>query len=270
MNPYSESQKPEFCPVKNTDTIVIFIHGIVEGPAQFKDLMKLTIQHGYSAVSLLLPGHGGTGKDFARSSGDQWIDYTRTQINLYKQQYDKIILVGHSMRTLLSFIAYAENPGQITGIVAIDSPLHVSVKWLAIKNNLKIGFSKKISENDPAQALLHASSVAPCSLFTYLTWAPRIIDLFRLMKQTRELLHCVAVPTLVIHADKDELVSSSSVRVFQRTISTKYLQLIRLPESTHFVYGEEDLKTCHKAYCDFLNSRSTACSLSIPPQKKTV
>ena len=41
MNPYSESQKPEFCPVKNTDTIVIFIHGIVEGPAQFKDLMKL-------------------------------------------------------------------------------------------------------------------------------------------------------------------------------------------------------------------------------------
>ena len=56
MNPYSESQKPEFCPVKNTDTIVIFIHGIVEGPAQFKDLMKLTIQHGYSAVSLLLPG----------------------------------------------------------------------------------------------------------------------------------------------------------------------------------------------------------------------
>ena len=67
MNPYSESQKPEFCPVKNTNTIVIFIHGIVEGPAQFKDLMKLTIQHGYSAVSLLLPGHGGTGKDFARS-----------------------------------------------------------------------------------------------------------------------------------------------------------------------------------------------------------
>ena len=64
------------------------------------------------------------------------------------------------MGTLLSFIAYAENPGQITGIVAIDSPLHVSVKWLAIKNNLKIGFSKKISENDPAQALLHASSVS--------------------------------------------------------------------------------------------------------------
>lgn len=72
MNPYSESQKPEFCPVKNTDTIVIFIHGIVEGPAQFKDLMKLTIQHGYSAVSLLLPGHGGTGKDLpvvAETSG---------------------------------------------------------------------------------------------------------------------------------------------------------------------------------------------------------
>ena len=41
MNPYSESQKPEFCPVKNTDTIVIFIHGIVEGPAQFKDLIRL-------------------------------------------------------------------------------------------------------------------------------------------------------------------------------------------------------------------------------------
>ena len=56
MNPYSESQKPEFCPVKNTDTIVIFIHGIVEGPAQFKDLMKIfcgyrTLEYSYAGTA---------------------------------------------------------------------------------------------------------------------------------------------------------------------------------------------------------------------------
>lgn len=252
MTPHPHSQKPLYIPVKGADTVVIFIHGIVEGPAQFKDLMELTVQFGYSAVSLLLPGHGGTGKDFARSSGNQWLKHTHEQVEFYRKQYKSIILTGHSMGTLLSFITYAENSRQIIRIIAIDSPLYVKVKWTAIKNNLKIGFSRKIAEDDPAQALLHASSVAPCSLLTYITWAPRIIDLFRLMKQTRKLLHHVTVPTLVIHADKDELVSSASIRVFKREIPKKHLRLIHLPESTHFIYGKADLQAVHNAFCEFL------------------
>ena len=247
------NHQPRYYKKEGADTILIFIHGIVEGPDQFIDLMELSLKLGFSVASLLLPGHGGTGKDFAQSNKTQWINHVNTKIEFYKKNYKRVILCGHSMGVLLSFIHYVQYPDKVTCIIAIDSPLHVWVKKRAIKNNLKIGLSLKLDENDPAQALLRASSVAPCPLFTYIMWIPRILDLFRLMKTTRNILHKVTIPTLVIHANKDELVSISSLKVFKKAIPTTYLQIVRLPESTHFEYKGQDLATLHNVFTQFLH-----------------
>jgi len=158
------------------------------------------------------------------------------------------------MGSLLSFLTYMESPEQIIGIVAIDTPLYVRVKGRALRNNLKVGFCKEIPESDPAHALLEASSVAPCSILTYLSWVPRMIDLFCLMKKTREVLPQVSIPTLVFHADDDELVSASSVKCFERTIPEKYLQLVHLKESTHFFYGNADWDLLYYTFSHFLQS----------------
>lgn len=49
----------------NSDTIVIFIHGILESPAQFKPLANIVLSKGYAISAILLDGHGKNGKDFA-------------------------------------------------------------------------------------------------------------------------------------------------------------------------------------------------------------
>lgn len=247
-------QRPCYYPQDGATTIVVFIHGIVEGPDQFLELMKQTSELGFAAVSLLLPGHGGTGEEFAHSSGRQWLEHVYAEIARYKQIYKSVILVGHSMGSLLSFLTYAESPEQIIGIVAIDTPLYVRVKGRTLRNNLKVGFCKEIPETDPAHALLEASSVAPCSILTYVSWAPRMIDLFYLMKKTRGALPRVSIPTLVFHADDDELVSASSVKCFERTIPKEYLQLVHLKESTHFFYGSADRDLLHYTFSCFLQS----------------
>lgn len=249
-------QQSQYIPIEGARSIVIFIHGIVEGPNQFTHLMGIGNSVGYSVASLLLPGHGGSSKEFARTNKREWLEYVRNQINQYRKKYQNIILVGHSMGTLLSFLTYVENPKQIVGIVAIDSPLYVHMKWQAIRNNLKVGFCKKIPENDPANALLQATSVAPCSVFRYITWLPRIIDLFLLMAHTRKILDKIKIPTLVIHADRDELVSTSSVQVFERKLPETYRTIVRLSHSTHFVYAEEDLKMLHTLFINFLENIS--------------
>ena len=45
---------------KDTDTIVIFIHGFLGSPHQFIDLADFVSHMGYACGALLLPGHGGT------------------------------------------------------------------------------------------------------------------------------------------------------------------------------------------------------------------
>ena len=125
VNEQMERQQPCYYPREGASTIVVFIHGIVEGPDQFSELMKRSFELGFAAVSLLLPGHGGTGEEFARSSRQQWLEHVNAEIAHYKKNYNSIILVGHSMGSLLSFLTYTESPEQIIGIVAIDTPLYV-------------------------------------------------------------------------------------------------------------------------------------------------
>ena len=53
------------------------------------------------------------------------------------------------MGTLLSFLAYAERPQNIVGIVAIASPLVVRVRRRAVRNLLRAGLSRQLSPDDP-------------------------------------------------------------------------------------------------------------------------
>ena len=71
MNIKKYSQAPFLYENKESNTMVIFIHGILEGPKQFKK--------------------------FANSSMKKWINSVEKEILKYKDKYENIILVGHSM-----------------------------------------------------------------------------------------------------------------------------------------------------------------------------
>lgn len=245
-------QEARYRKKEGASCIIIFIHGIAEGPAQFNELFEISFESGYSVATLLLPGHGGSGKEFAGSSRQLWIGYVISQIAFYRKYYSEIILVGHSMGALLALLAYKDDPSKIKSIVTLNTPLFVSVKPMAIRSNLKIGLCKNLKEGDPAMAVLRASSIEPCSVITYIKWLPRIFDLFKIIKQVRKLLYNIDIPIMVVHADKDELVSSRSVRLFEKELPSNLLKVVHLPESTHFVSGKEDLLFLHKKYIDFI------------------
>ena len=248
-------QQPRYMPVESDGRLAVFIHGITEGPDQFAPLMAEANAAGYSAVSLLLPGHGGSATDFARTNEQEWTAYVRTRLEQARERYGHIVLVGHSMGTLLSFLAYAERPQNIVGIVAIASPLVVRVRRRAVRNLLRAGLGRQLSPDDPAASVAQASSVAQGPALGYVAWLPRLADLFRLIARTRKVLKEVSVPTLVVHADGDELVGAASLRIFRRKVPARYLDIARLPHSTHFTYDETDRLTLHRLFRDFLAAR---------------
>ena len=233
--------------------IVIFIHGIVESPAPFAEQMDIAYNCSMSVASMILPGHGGTTMDFARSSGKEWLEYAQNKIANYRQEYDKIFLFGHSMGSLLSILSYVNDPRNIEGIIAFDTPLFVSVKPRAVRNILKTGLCKNVPESDPAYHLQKYMGVEQGPTLSYALWLPRIADLFTLMRQTRSALNEVKTPLLVFHADNDELVASSSVRYFEKHANPNYLQLTHLTESSHFHLSDSDRKKLNSQLNAFLS-----------------
>ena len=104
MDIKKDSQTPFLYENKESNTMVIFVHGILEGPKQFRKFTEVVYNKGFSYSAILLDGHGGSGKKFANSSMKKWINSVEKEILKYKDKYENIILVGHSMGGLLSIL----------------------------------------------------------------------------------------------------------------------------------------------------------------------
>ncbi|MGL5316457.1 MAG: alpha/beta hydrolase [Peptostreptococcaceae bacterium] len=235
-----------------SNTIVIFIHGILESPNQFKAFAKEVKDLGYSYSAVLLDGHGSSGKDFANSDLNKWTNSVDKEILKHNEKYENIILVGHSMGALLSILSLAKYKDKVKGTVLISTPLKVFIRTNIMVSSIKIALGVVKEEDTLTMHAYNAFSVDRCPLFTYLSWIPRYKDLFSLIKSTRKELENIHTPALIIHANKDELVSNRSIKVFKNRLKNNY-EVISLEKSGHFYYDEIELINILKEFRLFIS-----------------
>ena len=186
-----------------SDTLVVFIHGILEGSMQFRNLGVIAYNEGYSSLILLLPGHGRTGEAFAKARLGEWIDYVNKRIKKIEKEYKHIILVGHSMGSLLAVEYAAYFPGKIKKIILLALPTGIYIKPRVIKGAIKIA-TGKISSNEPyVIAECKAIGVGRTKLLTYLRWIPRYLALFILIHRPQKERKRIKNPDLVNRRRKD-------------------------------------------------------------------
>ena len=142
MNIKKYSQAPFLYENKESNTMVIFIHGILEGPKQFRKFTEVVYNKGFSYSAILLDGHGGSGKKFANSSMKKWINSVEKEILKYKDKYENIILVGHSMGGLLSILLSLKYKNKVKSLILISTPLKVHVRFDMMISSIKIALEK--------------------------------------------------------------------------------------------------------------------------------
>ncbi len=246
----TEAHQPFQFELSNSKTAVLFIHGILEGPYQFRELAKIATEKGYSAYAILLPGHGGTGEQFAKSSQAQWRNTVERKIEQLEQKYDDLIIVGHSMGALLSLLMIPQH-SKIRKAFLIATPLKIRVNLQGIKVSLKAALGH-INEADPyLVAFYRIWSVRCAKPHTYLKWIPRYQDLFSLVRETRSILDQIQIPLGIVHNFKDEFVSDRSLDVFTRELVCEY-DILKLKKSGHFYYVPEEKEQLHNYFEQFI------------------
>ncbi len=226
--------KPYYALNKNSQTLVVFIHGILESPNQFNDLMTV-LDDNISVVNILLPGHGGSGKDFAKSSMSQYKSHLHDILSPLINQYESVILVGHSMGTLLAIDYATTYPKHIKSLFLLAVPTRIRLTQKGAINSLKVGFNLTNSNDVILTAAKQAYSIEPSSLLTYLTWAPRYVELFIESYQTRTRLKMLTHPHYIFQSTHDEFVHPRSTRDFQ---NEDHVTLLK--DSGHFYYAPHD------------------------------
>ena len=241
---------PKFIPGKDNKVLLIFIHGFLGGPDQFTDLLDLTSEKGFAAASLLLPGHGSSGRDFFKATLSDWQQQLQTELKKY-HYYERIFLVGHSIGGLLALVAAAKQSSPVSGVVLLAAPLKVYLfNPLALFRKLYI-----VLHPDLRRAYQKANSAQGLFPWLFLSirafWQPH-----KLMRQARGILGNVKVPLLLIYSKKDETTHFQSVRMLAKGLINSQQDIIILSDSRHAFFTLKERQLIGKKIIDFINLNS--------------
>ena len=234
--------------VPAADTAVLFIHGIVGTPRHFDDLIPL-LPDTVSVHNLLLAGHGGSARDFARASMKTWEAQVEAAIAALAETHQHIYLVAHSMGALLSIEAALRHK-EVEKLFLFAVPLRIALTPAMVRNSWKV-YRGTIAPNDHAAlAAQRCCGVAQTkNPLLYLGWIPRFLELFSKIRAVRKLLAKLTVPSLAVQSMKDELVSPRAMDELRRN---PHIALLSLPHSGHYYYPPEDKQALHEAFAAFL------------------
>lgn len=237
--------------IENSDTAILFIHGIAGTPNHFKDFIPKVPKH-ISVCNMLLDGHGKGVKDFSASSMAKWEAQVSEKIALLSSSHSSIYIVGHSMGTLFAIEQAVLHPNKIKALFLLAVPFKIHLKLNNTSTSLKVCFGSKIKKADEkALAAKEAYSIeADRHLYRYLGWIPRYLELFSKIKKTRKLIPRLSVPCFVFQSECDEVVAPSAKNCFKGNLSTK---MHTLNNSGHYYYENSDKKLLFKAFENLFN-----------------
>ncbi|MEE0061592.1 MAG: alpha/beta fold hydrolase [Acutalibacteraceae bacterium] len=223
--------------VPQSDTAVLFIHGIIGTPNYFNRFIPL-IPEDWTVCNLLLDGHGKGIDDFAKTSMDKWKAQVEEKVNQLCDMHENIILVGHSMGTLFAIQQGIKNPDKIKALMLLAAPLRVGVKPLMFSNFAKVVFNHFEDDDHMALATVNTFGIdMDKRLWKYLGWIPRYLELFSEIRKTREILSELSVPCYAFQSKNDEAVSMTSCNDLN---INENIHTTVLNDSTHYYYNNDD------------------------------
>lgn len=228
--------------VPGARTAVLMIHGICGTPNHFRALLPLedAVPADWSLYNIVLDGHCEDVPAFGKTSMKKWKAQTEKIFETLCDTYENIVLVGHSMGTLLSLRQALRRPEKVKLLfmVAAPTPPFVRLSAASYAVGLAFGVKNEKAHVYGAMGIACGMKLTPI-LWRYIPWIPRMIELLQECSAVSKLYKDLQVPCIAWQSEKDELVSSRSITVLKKSGK---VEVHTLPNSTHFYYTQEERK----------------------------
>jgi len=235
--------EPLFLENKESREIIVFIHGFMGSPRQFDRLAELSHKNGYNALSVLLPGHGGTLREFSSSTYRMWGAHLNSEIERLSECFDKIWLVGHSMGGLLALTVAKRPSKKLRGIFLIASPLELT---FLSKEDIKIRLAQVFRDDYVGE-----SSVPRSTSLAFHALAP-MVEVRKLISVSKSVLPKIQTPVGAVYSVSDELVSIKTLRILKAGLINSSLEYHVIVDSLHSYYTDEEKQIIDEAVLAFV------------------
>ncbi len=219
--------------ISRSNVRCLLVHGFNGEPVDMWELEQHLHGLGYSAKTLLLPGHGTSARDFAEHGWDDWFNHVRDEAQRAIDRGERVVLIGHSMGASVGLAVAAAEPN-VAGVAALCPPLRLSTNVLHLLRAVKRFVPYVPAGPEDVRDRHGARQRYVRNAYTW-TATSTVVSLLAALPNLHEALPQVACPTLVVCARRDHVVPlRDGLETFER-IGTEEKALLVLEHSYHAV-----------------------------------
>jgi carboxylesterase len=243
---------------------VVCLHGFTGTPYEMQPLARVLESAGHPLSAPLLPGHGKSVSDLARSTWRDWAAAAGNAVSaLAAESGSPVAIVGASMGSLLAIHLARRRPAEISALVLLAPPLRfkpIEARGLAVLERLArfAGVADRVlvpkafgaDVRDP-----RARAQVP-TLHMYPLQA--LLTLAELMTAAAADLEHLQTPVLLVHGRHDRTVPRAAVDEIAARLGPSVCERICLERSGHLVALDYDQAALADAVLAFLSSKARA------------
>lgn len=223
---------------------LLLVHGFTGSPWDMRPLGEAMAARGYFVKAIRLPGHGLTPEAMAHVT---WRDWEAAVFGALDQlrSYRRVFLSGLSVGGLLSVIAAARRPEQVSAIALMAPAVRLRKRLVRLmRATRRLPFlplvypwiHKDVTDIADPEALREAPILE--------AWpTARLYDIWTLQDRALEAVAEVRAAALVLLAEHDHVIDTEAAAGLARgMIRSPEVRLVRLPQGFHVMprdFGRE-------------------------------
>lgn len=236
------------------DIACLLTHGFTGSAHEVRHLGRHLADNGVTARGVLLTGHGTRPEDMAICRYQDWVADVETALDELLNEGKQVFLAGLSMGGTLALHVAARRQGdtRIPGVIALAAPLRL-VDW-------------RLNFLPAASLLIRWQSWGQPDIKDREKWDSHVayrrfhvrslVQLLRLLHETRQIVHRVDQPLLVIQSRGDNTVRPFNADLILRSVSSQDRRQVWLENSYHVVTLDYDSERVHEEVTRFIRERS--------------
>lgn len=237
-------------------TAVLLVHGFSGSPASMRPWGEALAEHGYTVVCPLLPGHGTSWRDLAKTSWQDWYGAVRDTFDALIVEFDRVFVAALSMGGALSLRLAQERGDAVAGLMLVNPsvcrPQRIDAAILSQVDRARLlglvtavvpslaGITNDIKKPGQDEAGYDRTSIAGAG------------QVIKLQDVVRKDLHLVGQPLVVFTSPEDHVVEPISSETVLRDVSSSRRTMVRLNNSYHVATLDNDAPLIFSESIDFI------------------
>lgn len=233
---------------------VLALHGLLGNPLEMQFVGKRLQRAGYTVHIPLIPGYGyasGQGNSYRTTRSEDWFDEVQRRFDLLKRDHASVSVVGLCIGAVLALRLAGERPDEVAALSVLATTLaydgwsipfyrfllplayYTPARYLySYKERFPFGIKNPNLQKWIAREMaVKTSSAAGASRLS----AEGIFQADRLIGRVKKDLGKVRCPTLIIHAEEDDVATPKSADLVERSIASAISKKIILHDSYHII-----------------------------------